>query len=66
MHSLFTAHALPELTRAISLHRRKLVAESDPDNAGVLIVQLGGRKSSRRAAKATRRLGKSNKGYVAL
>lgn len=42
--------------------RHDLVAELDPDNSGVLIVQLGGRKSGRRAIGAdevTRRLEKS-------
>ena len=48
-----------ELRRVTPLHRHNLIAELDPDNAGVLIVQLGGRKSGRRAIGAdevTRRL----------
>ncbi|KAF9650614.1 Smr-domain-containing protein [Thelephora ganbajun] len=44
------------------MRKHNLVAELDPNNAGVLIVQLGGRKSGRRAIgvdEVTRRLEKS-------
>lgn len=44
------------------MQKYDLVAELDPDNSGVLIVQLGGRKSGRRAIgvdEVTRRLEKS-------
>lgn len=49
--------------------RHNLVAELDPDNAGVLIVQLGGRRTGRRAIGAdevTRRLEKSGEGCVIM
>ena len=62
MHHRFTACAFPVLRRVFSPHRHNLIAELDPDNSGVLIVQLGGRKSGRRAIGAdevTRRLEKS-------
>lgn len=65
----FRLHALVKLRRAISLRRHDLVAELDPDNAGVLIVQLGGRKSGRRAIGAdevTRRLEKSGESCVIM
>jgi len=51
------------------MQKHDLVAELDPDNAGVLIVQLGGRKSGRRAIGAdevTRRLEKSNEGCLIM
>jgi len=69
MNSLSAPHVSPELRRAISLHRHDLVAEVDPDNAGVLIVQLGGRKSGRRVIgsdEVARRLEKSNEGCVIM
>lgn len=53
----------------LSFYRHNLVAELDPDNAGVLIVQLGGRKSGRRtigADEVTRRLEKSGDGCVIM
>ena len=62
-------HASPELSGVILLHRHDLIAEVDPDNAGVLIVQLGGRKSGRRtmgADEVTRRLEKSGEGCVIM
>jgi hypothetical protein len=52
----------PGLRRVISPYRHDLVAELDPDNSGVLIVQLGGRRSGRRTIgsdEVTRRLEKS-------
>jgi len=51
------------------MQKHDLVAELDPDNAGVLIVQLGGRKSGRRAIGAdevTRRLGKPDEGCIIM
>ena len=69
MHSLFTQRASTELNGVIPPHRHDLVAEVDPDNAGVLIVQLGGRKSGRRtmgADEVTRRLEKSGEGCVIM
>lgn len=56
----FKLHASPELGPVVSSHRHNLVAEMDPDNAGVLIVQLGEGKSGRGrsigADEVTRRL----------
>ena len=49
--------------------RHNLVAELDPDNAGVLIVQLGGRRSGRRAIgldEVARRLEKPGDGCVIM
>ena len=62
-------HASPKLGGVIVLYRHDLIAEVDPDNAGVLIVQLGGRKSGRRtmgADEVTRRLEKSGEGCVIM
>ena len=58
---LSTMHVEPELRRAISPHRHNLVAEVDPDNSGVLIVQLGGRKPRRRRTPGT---GKKRGGLI--
>jgi len=49
MHSLLIPHSSPELLCLIPLHRHDLVAELDPDNAGVLIVQLCERNSVSRS-----------------
>lgn len=62
MYPFLTTCMSLEFRRMISLHRHNLVAELDPDNSGVLIVQVGGRTSGRRAIGAdevTRRLEKS-------
>jgi len=51
------------------MHKYNLIAELDPDNAGVLIVQLGGRKSGRRAIgvdEVARRLEKPGDGCVIM
>jgi hypothetical protein len=50
-------------TPDFSPRRHNLVAELDPDNSGVLIVQLGGRRSGGRVIgpdEVTRRLEKSD------
>lgn len=61
---LHSSGGVAKLKPAIEALMQKydLVAELDPDNSGVLIVQLGGRKSGRRAIgvdEVTRRLEKS-------
>lgn len=65
----FRPHASSEPRHVISHHRHDLVAELDPDNAGVLIVQLGGRKSGRRVIgvdEVTRRLERSGESCVIM
>lgn len=64
---LFTPHPSPG--SATLFRRHDLVAELDPDNAGVLIVQLDGRGSGRRtigADEVTRRLEKPGDGCVIM